>query len=189
MGDKVLKIITNPDFLLLGYKSSKNKIKNILDAADDYVIIGTFLFCNNTLHSADLVEHYEWPEVFQQMAIASKLFTQHYERPDFYEFEFITQWEPGCYIFATSNKRLKELEHWQLTEDDFIRKNSGVFVTRNRTVEYKKGTRKKGVFICRGVNEENLKKHFKEIQKDMEMWYTRNTGFLPLIRKEFDVLK
>ena len=106
MEDKVLKIITNPDFFLLGYKSNKNKIKSILDAADDY-----------------------------------------------------------------------------------IRKNSGVFVTRNIRVEYKKGTRKKGLYVCRGVNEENLKKHFKEIQKDMEMWYTRTGGFLPLIRKEFNVLK
>lgn len=184
-----MKIITNPDFFLLGYKSTKDKIKYILDAADDYVILGTFLFCNNILKSADLVEHSCWPEVYQSMAIASKGFTKHYERPDFYEFEFVTQCEPGCYVFATSNKRLKELEHWPLTEDDFIRKNSGVFVTRNRIVEYKKGTRKKGVFVCRGVNEENLKKHFKEIQKDMEMWYTRTNGFLPLIRKEFDVLK
>lgn len=184
-----MKIITNPDFFLLGYKSSKNKIKNILDAADDYVVLGTFLFCNNTLKSADLVEHSDWPEVFQQIAIASKGFTKYYERPDFYEFEFVTQWEPGCYVFATSKKRLKELEHWPLTEDDFIRKHSGVFVTRNRIVEYKKGTRKKGVFVCKGVNEENLKKHFKEIQKDMEMWYTRTNGFLPLIRNEFNVLK
>ena len=54
-----MKIITNPDFWLLGYKSNKNKIKSILDAADDYVVLGTFLFCNNTLKSADLVEH--WP--------------------------------------------------------------------------------------------------------------------------------
>ena len=58
-----MKIITNPDFFLLGYKSNKNKIKSILDAADD-----------------------------------------------------------------------------------FIRKKSGVFATRNRIVEYKKGTRKKGVW-------------------------------------------
>lgn len=150
-----MKIITNPDFFLLGYKSNKNKIKSILDAADDYVILGTFLFCNNTLHSADLVEHSDWPEVYQQMAIASKGFTKYYERPDFYDFEFVTQWEPGCYVFATRNIR----------------------------VEYKKGTRKKGLYVCRGVNEENLKKHFKEIQKDMEMWYTRTGGFLPLIRK------
>ena len=144
---KVLKIITNPDFFLLGYKSNKNKIKSILDAADDYVILGTFLFCNNTLHSADLVEHSDWPEVYQQMAIASKGFTKYYERPDFYDFEFVTQWEPGCYVFAKSNKRLKELEHWPLTEDDFIRKNIGVFVTRNIRVEYKKRNKKERI-VC-----------------------------------------
>ena len=182
-----MKIITNPPFRML--KKNRKKFTALLSQADDYVILGTFIFCNNILQSADLVEHSEWPEVFQQIAIASKRFTKYYERPDFYEFEFVTQWEPGCYVFATSNKRLKELEHWPLTEDDFIRKHSGVFVTGNRTVEYKKGTRKKGVFICRYVNEENLKKHFKEIQKDMEMWYTRTSGFLPLIRKEFGVLR
>jgi hypothetical protein len=136
-----------------------------------------------------LIEHSEWPEVYQQMAIASKGFTEHYERPDFYEFEFITEWEPGCYIFLTNARSLKELKYRPLVEDDFIRKTSGAFVTRYRRVEYKKGTRKKGVFVCRGVNENNLKKHLKEIQKDMEMWYTRAYGFLPLIRKEFEVLK
>ena len=80
-----MKIITNPDFFLLGYKSNKNKIKSILDAADDYVILGTFLFCNNTLHSADLVEHSDWPEVYQQMAIASKGFTARLFLRSFYE--------------------------------------------------------------------------------------------------------
>lgn len=174
---------------MLAYKSTKDKIKMLLDIADDWVILGTFLFCNNTLYSADLVERSYWPEVYQQMAIASKGLTQHYERPDFYEFEFITEYQPGCYVFATSAKRMKKLEHWPLTEDDFIRKNSGAFVTRTKVVEYKKGTRKKGVFVCRGINEDNLIKHLDEIQKDMEMWYTRACGFLPLIRKEFDVLK
>ena len=181
----MLKIISNPDFMMLGYKSTKDKIKALLNMSDDWVLLGTFLFCNNTLLSADLVEHSYWPEVRQQMAIASKRFTQHYERPDFYEFEFITEWQPGCYIFKTN----LELEHKPLVEDDFIRKTSGTFITRNMKVRYEKGTRKKGVFVCRGVNEDNLKKHFKEIQKDMEMWYTRACGFLPLIRKEFDVLK
>ena len=185
----MLKIITNPDFMMLGYKSTKCKVKALLDISDDWVLIGTFLFCNNTLHSADLVEHSYWPEVYQQMAIASKRFTKHYERPDFFEFEFITEYQPGCYMFATNAKRMKVLEHRPLDEDDFIRKTSGVFITRNRRVEYKKGTKKKGVFVCRGVNEDNLKKHLKEIQKDMEMWYTRSCGFLPLIRKEFDILK
>lgn len=185
----MLKIITNPDFKMLAYKSTKDKIKALLDMADDYVLIGTFLFCNNTLHSADLIECSYWPEVYQQMAIASKGFTQHYEKPDFYEFEFITDYQPGCYVFATNAKRMLQLEHRPLEEDDFIRKHSGAFVTRNKVIEYKKGTRKKGVFVCRGVNEDNLRKHFKEIQKDTEMWYSRACGFLPLIRKEFDVLK
>ena len=173
---------------MLAYKSTKDKIKKLLDMSDDWVILGTFLFCNNTLHSADLTEHSLWPEVYQQMAIASKGFIKYYERPDFYKFEFITEYQPGCYIFPTNAKRMRQLEHKPLTEDDFIRKQSGVFVTRARRVEYKKGTRKKGVFVCRGVNEDNLRKHFKEIQQDMEMWYTRACGFLPLIRKEFDVL-
>lgn len=174
---------------MLAYKSTKNKIKAFLDEADDYVILATFIFCNNTLKSADLVERSLWPEVYQKMAIASKRFMKHYERPDFYEFEFITEWQPGCYIFSTNANRMRALEHRPLIEDDFIRKNSGTFVTRNTRIEYKKGTRKKGVYVCRGVNEENLKKHFNEIQKDMEMWYSRACGFLPLIRKEFDVLK
>ena len=175
--------------MMFAYKSTKDKIKKILDTADDWVLLGTFLFCNNTLHSADLIEHSEWPEIYQQMAIASKGFTKHYERPDFYEFEFITEYQPGCYVFATNAKRMRELEHWPLTEDDFIRKRSGTFTTRKRQVKYKKGTRKRGLFVCRDVNEDNLRKHFEEIQKDNEMWYTRACGFLPLIRKEFDVLK
>lgn len=94
---------------------------------------------------------------------------------------------PDFFLLVNKNKnRIKSILD---AADDFIRKSSGAFVTRNRIVEYKKGTRKKGVFICRYVNEENLKKHFNEIQKDMEMWYTRTSGFLPLIRKEFDVLR
>jgi len=185
----MLKIITNPDFMMLGFKSTKDKIKALLDMADDWVLIGTFLFCNNTLHSADLIEHSYWPEVYQQMAIASKSFTKHYEKPDFFELEFITEWQPGCYIFTVNAKALKELKYRPLVEDDFIRKHNGVFVTRARRVEYKKGTRKKGVFVFRGINEDNLRKHLKEIQKDNEMWYTRVNGFIPLIRKEFDVLK
>lgn len=174
---------------MLAYKSTKNKIKAFLDEADDYVILATFLFCNNTLKSADLVDESEWPEVYQQMAIASKRFTKHYERPDFFEFEYITEWQPGCYIFPTNEKHLRNLRYRPLTEDDFIRKNSGAFVTRNKVIRYEKGTRKKGVYVCRDVNEENLKKHLNEIQKDMVMWYSRARGFLPLIRKEFDVLK
>lgn len=174
---------------MLAYKSTKEKLKSFLDYADDWVMLATFIFCNNTLKSADLVDPSCWPEVYQQMAIASKHFTKHYERPDFYKFEYITEWQPGCYIFSTSAKRLRNLEYKPLVEDDFIRKNSGTFVTRAMVVKYEKGTRKKGVFVCRGVNEENLRKHFKEIQKDMELWYSRACGFLPLIRKEFDVLK
>ena len=181
--------IANPDFKMFAYKSSKDKVKRLLDMSDDWVILGTFLFCNNTLHSADLIEHSYWPEVYQQIAIASKGFTKHYERPDFYKFEYITEYQPGCYTFLTSEKSLRQLIYKPLTEDDFIRKTSGTFVTRTMRIEYKKGTRKKGVFVCRGVNEENLRKHFKEIQQDMEMWYTRSYGFLPLIRKDFDVLK
>lgn len=182
-------IVTNPDFKMFAYKPTKDKIKAMLNEADDWVLLGTFLFCNNTLHSADLVERSDWPEVYQKMAIASKGFTKHYERPDFYEFEYITEWQPGCYIFTTSSKKMKECAFRPLVEDDFIRKTSGVFVDRMKRIEYKKGTRKKGVYVCRGVNEENLKKHLNEIQKDIDMWYSRTYGFLPLIRKEFDVLK
>ena len=65
-----MKIIMNPPFHLCNTK--KNALKDICDKADDYVILATWKFCNNTLGQQEIIMPEEWKDISQAMGISVK---------------------------------------------------------------------------------------------------------------------
>lgn len=187
-----MTILTNPDFYLLvrGVRFEDN----ILSKADDWVCLGTFRFCNR-INSCDIVDDEVWPEVNNVIAIASKGYVKHYDKPEFFEYEALKDYEPGHKIFVHAGLHKKRCSPWnggnsevkELVPEDFIRKTSGKFSARNFSTRYEKGSKKSYVFCFHDIDEELFEKYKEQIYQDTRIWYTFK-DYTPKIRKEFNCI-
>lgn len=172
-----MKIITNPPFFLCRLK--KKALKDIYEKADDYVILATWKFCNNTLGQQELIMPEEWKEISQTMGISVKhLPRNREERPNFY-FEKTYEYKDGFYVNMnvnfTSIERISSYKHLRLVDlsnDSFIRKSSGK--------NFEKGE-KRSVYI---VPKKDYSKYEEQIFIDTLKWHT-SMFRIPHIRQEF----
>lgn len=175
-----MKIITNPPFLFCSRK--KKALKAMLDIADDYVILATWAFCNNTLRQQELIMPEEWTEVWQTLGISVKhLQRNKEEKPKFY-LEKAYKYKEGFYTNMNTHyidvnaKQYKNLRLEDFTEESLIRKASCF----SGGHYFKKGTRR-GVYI---VPKKDYSKYKDKIFIDSLKWSSAMVRF-PLIRQEF----
>lgn len=170
-------IISNPPFHLCGIK--KKAMKAIFDRADDYVVLATWRFCNNTLEQQELVMPEEWIDIYQTMGISVKHLPRNKEKmPNFY-LEKTSEYKEGFYVNKNTHYidvndtlRYKQLKFDDFTEDSLIRK----------AVNTTKGT-KRNVWI---VPKKDYSKYAEQIFIDTLKWANTMMRF-PLIRKEFTI--
>ena len=176
-----MKIITNPPFFLC--KLKKKALKDIYEKADDYVILATWKFCNNTLGQQELIMQEEWKEISQTMGISVKhLPRNREEKPNFY-FEKTSEYKDGFYVNMNGNytnfgrnSEYKKLKLVDLSNDSFIRKSS----TSNGIHYFAKGE-KRSVYI---VPKKDYSKYEEQIFIDTLKWHT-SMFRIPHIRQEF----
>lgn len=175
-----MKIITNPPFHFCSKK--KKLLKKMLDIADDYVVLATWIFCNNALCQQELVMPEEWPEIWQTLGISVKhLQRNKEEKPKFY-LEKTSEYKEGFYTNMNTHyidvnaRQYKNLRLEYFTEESLIRQvgcaSGGHY--------YAKGTRK-SVYI---VPKKDYSKYKDKIFIDSLKWSSAMMRF-PLIRKEF----
>lgn len=173
-----MKIITNPPFFLCRLK--KKALKYIYEKADDYVILATWKFCNNTLGQQELIMPEEWKEISQTMGISVKhLPRNREEKPNFY-FEKTSEYKDGFYVNMNGNftnniahtSSYKHLRLVDLSNDSFIRKSS--------RENFEKGE-KRSVYI---VPKKDYSKYEEQIFIDTLKWHT-SMFRIPHIRQEF----
>ena len=177
----MLKIITNPPFLLCGRK--KKALKDLFDIADDYVVLATWLFCNNILEQQELIMPEEWRDIYQTIGISVKHLPRNKEvKPKFY-LEITSEYKEGFYVntnnhYTDVNRQncYKNLKLDDFTEDSLIRKVS----TSAFGHYYAKGARK-SVYV---VPKKDYSKYEEQIFIDTLRWQTLMMRY-PLIRKEF----
>ena len=188
----MLKIIANPPFNIL---NRPQKFRDMLLNVDEYVVLATFLFCNNAMNKFELVEYKEWPEVTSRpLAIAATSMRDNYiEKPLFYKpmkidrnFEgsenFIffhnTHFIDGIYDRCVKQNRPNraKLPIWEeINDDTFIcksannMKRTGDRLTRNIYPRYFKDI---------------VEQHLDEIYQDSRLFTNALTREI-LIRQEF----
>ena len=175
-------IITNPPFLFCSRK--KKALKDLLNIADDYVVLATWLFCNNTLGQQELIMPEEWRCVHQTMAISVKCLPRNKEeKPKFY-FEKTSEYKEGFYVNMNTNyldiNRPSDYKNQNLrefTEDSLIRKTA----TASHGHYFAKGTKKGNIWI---VPKKDYSKHEEQIFIDTLKWSTSMVR-VPHIRQEF----
>ena len=176
-----MKIIMNPPFHLCRIK--KNALKDICDKADDYVILATWKFCNNTLGQQEIIMPEEWKDISQTMGISVKhLPRNREEKPKFY-FEKISKYKDGFYVNMNSNYTIisrpssyKHLRLADLSNDSFIRKTC----TKSNGHYFGKGE-KRDVYV---VPKKDYSKYEEQIFIDTLKWKT-SMFRIPHIRQEF----
>ena len=187
-----MTILTNPDFYLL--VRNVHFEDNILSKADDWVCLGTFRFCNR-INSCDIVDDEVWPEINNVIAIARKGYVKHYDKPEFFEYEELKDYEPNHFIFVRCDLHKKRSKPWngghcevkELVPEDFIRQHSNTIKMRSATIRLEKGTKKNKVFCFHGIDEELFEKYKEQIYLDTRLWFFALNKY-PKIRKEFNCI-
>ena len=176
-----MKIITNPPFFLC--RTNKKALKDIYKKADDYVILATWKFCNNTLGQQELIMPEEWKEISQAICISVKhLPRNREEKPKFY-FEKTSEYKDGFYVNMNGNyttverpSEYKQLRLVDLSNESFIRKSS----TKSCGHYFAKGE-KREVYV---VPKKDYSKYEEQIFIDTLKWAT-SMFRIPHIRHEF----
>ena len=176
-----MKIITNPPFLLC--RTNKKALKDMYEKADDYVILATWKFCNNTLGQQELIMPEEWKEIYQTMGISVKhLPRNREEKPEFY-FEKTSEYKDGFYVNMNRHyidvertQEYKKLKLVDFSNDSFIRKAS----TKIGGHYLPKGE-KREVYI---VPKKDYSKYEEQIFIDTLKWSIAMLR-IPHIRQEF----
>ena len=176
----MLKIIANPPFLFCGRK--KKDLKRLFDIADDYVVLATWLFCNNILYQQELIMPEEWKDVYQTMGLSVKHLPRNKEeKPKFY-LERTSEYKPGFYVnlnthyIDVNSLKYKNMKLEDFTEDKLIRAES----IKSGGHYFAKGT-KRSVWI---VPKKDYSKYEEQIFIDSLKWSSAFVRF-PLIRQEF----
>ena len=177
----MLKIITNPPFHLCSKK--KKALKEMLNIADDYVVLATWIFCNNTLEQQELIMPEEWKCIYQTIGISVKHLPRNKEdKPEFY-FEKTSEYKEGFYVGMNDHltninrpNKYKNFKFKDFTEDSLIRKSA----THRGSHYFEKGT-KRCIYI---VPKKDYSKYEDIIFIDNLKWSNLEKNTL-LIRKDF----
>ena len=184
--------IANPPFNIL---NQPKRFRDILLKFDEYVVLATFLFCNNAMNKFELVEYREWPEVTSRpLAIAAtSMKCNHIEKPLFYKpmkidhnfegsenflFFHNTHFIDGIYekIVKQNLPNKAKLPIWEEINDDIFICKGG---NKNKRVG-ERLTRK----IYPRYFKDIVEQHLDEIYQDSRLFTCSMTRDI-LIRQEF----
>ena len=188
-----MKIITNPPFRLF---SSKKKLSSqmIFNHCNEYVVLATFRYCNNVLGNVEYIEPEEWPDIFNCLGIAHSGNIYVEKKPEFIKCEVLTsppkeqgyvavKRRPNCWCVC-KKKGYKNLDYILLNAYD-----TSTYISSKQderfSIKVKQISGETKSIVCYKIDEQLLRKHWKDIWLDTYKWGDAMKKECVLIRKEF----